>query len=60
MMDNKIICPYCKEENEPLDYEDCNIGFTKMECTNCGKSFMMSRDIEIHYSTWEYKPISLH
>jgi transcription elongation factor Elf1 len=52
MDDNKIICPYCGEENEALDYEDCDIDWTTMKCKSCDKEFEMSRTIEIHYSTW--------
>jgi len=52
-MDEVIKCPYCNAENEALDYEDCDIDYTTMNCTTCEKEFCMSRTITIEYSTWE-------
>jgi hypothetical protein len=44
---DKIVCPHCQMINNPTDYEDCNIGFTTMECEHCDREFNMSRKIEI-------------
>jgi hypothetical protein len=52
-MDDVIKCPYCGAENDALDYEDCDIDFTTMNCEECKKSFCMSRKIILEYSTWE-------
>lgn len=52
MEENTIICPHCKEENEPQDNEDYNIGFTSMTCEHCDEPFYMSRTIIVSYDTW--------
>lgn len=51
-MSSVIKCPHCESTNEALDYEDCDIEFTEMECTTCEKEFYMSRTITIDYDTW--------
>lgn len=53
-MDEVIKCPYCQAENEALDYEDCDIDYTTMKCSECEKTFCMSRKIRLEYFTWEH------
>ncbi len=52
-MDEVIKCPYCNAENEALDYEDCDIDYTTMNCTRCEKEFCMSRTVRVEYFTLE-------
>lgn len=52
MEQDKIICPHCKNPNEPIDSEDFNIEFTSMKCEHCKEEFKMSRKVEIEYDTW--------
>ena len=49
---NEIICPHCKQVNEPGDDENCNIEFAPMECEHCEKDFYLSREITIEYETF--------
>jgi len=49
---DRIYCPHCGVNNEPLDDESHSIMFTKMECQKCEKEFTMSREIHIYYTTW--------
>lgn len=54
---DEVICPYCGHvhKNNFDRFEGCNAEFDDevVECSECGKEFYVSREIQFYYQTYK-------
>jgi uncharacterized Zn-finger protein len=54
--DNELICPYCghhQEVDETFEGDDLDFETEEVQCEECGKTFIASREVEIHYQAYK-------
>ena len=48
---SKIVCPFCGYEDEDVERNCVDESPQEIECESCGRTFIVSGQIEITYST---------